>query len=163
VLESVHVVFANDVRLHSGHDRHSWLHEGLAAYVQISVYPKSVDRRALAGNFRRPIKADGSGFFKPLDPMLEKVVPVRQQALVATVVAYLLDQKPTWLPLIAEALADGASVGEALKQCGTTLPELQDAWMKWGAEKVGPDGDAGAMLPVPPELAPAEVAPADQK
>jgi hypothetical protein len=151
--EGLHAVFAEDVRLFAGHDRHSWLHEGLGTYVQLSVYPRSIDRRALAENFRRPIAADGSGFFKPLDRLLAGRVGTRQYAQLGTLVAYLIDQKPQWLPVIARTLGDGGTAEQAFQQCGTTLPELQDAWMKWGAEKVGADGDAGAMLTLPEEFA----------
>ena len=160
--ESVHAVFANDVRLFSGHDRHSWLHEGLASYVQLCVYPKSIDRRLLAANFRRPVPADGGGFFKPLGQVLGKRLPTRHYAQAGTLVAYLVEQKPRWLPVIAEVLSAGGSAETAFAKCGTTLPELQDAWMKWGADKVGADGDAGAMLAVPEEFVVAEPA-ADPK
>ena len=166
--ESVHAVLGNDLRLLSGHDRHSWLHEGLASYVQLCLYPRSVDRRQLAGNFRKPIAPDGSGFFKPLGQVLGRRVPPRQYAQVGTLVAYLVDQKPQWLPIVARSLAAGGTAEEAFRACGTTPAEVQDAWMKWGADKVGEAGDAGAMLPVPPEfsqrpLAPAQPAPAQSR
>jgi hypothetical protein len=156
-------VFATDVRLLSGHERHSWLHEGLGSYVQMCLYPQSVDRRALAANFRKPIPADGSGFFKPLNQVLGGRLPTRQYAQVGTLVAYVVDQKPQWLPVIAEALSAGGDAEMAFGKCGTTLPELQDAWMKWGAEKVGERGDAGALLPASPEFAAPLALPTDTK
>ena len=158
--ELVHAVFANDVRLLVGDGRQSWLHEGLASYVQLCVYPQTIDRGQLAGHFRQPISPDGRGFFKPLAPLLARRLATPHYAQVGTLVAYLVDQKPEWLPVIAKALADGATAEAAFRKCGTTLPELQDAWMKWGVEKVGDAGDAGAMLPVPEEFEPADAGPA---
>jgi hypothetical protein len=154
--ESVHAIFASDVRLLSGHDRHSWLHEGLGSYVQLCVYPRSIDRRALAANFRSPVAPDGRSFFKPLAQVLGRKVPAQQYAQVGTLVAYLVDQKPQWLPAIAKSLAAGGTAEDAFGACGVNLGDLQDAWLKWGAEKVGEGGDAGAMLPLPQEFAPAE-------
>jgi hypothetical protein len=161
--ESVHAVFATDVRLLSGHERHSWLHEGLGSYVQMCLYPQSVDRRALAANFRRPVDPEGKGFFKPLGQVLGRRVPARQYAQVGMLVAYVVDQKPQWLPVIAKSLVAGGTAEEAFRACDVTLDELQDAWMKWGAAKVGDRGDAGALLPVPPEFAALEAAPAETK
>jgi hypothetical protein len=150
--ESVHAVLANDVRLLSGNDHHSWLHEGLASYVQLCVYPKSIDRKQLASNFSDPIKPDGSGFFKPLDGLLRKRVNARQYAQVATLVAYLVQEKPQWLPVIAKELRDGRTTEQALRKCGTTVADLQAAWLKWGEAKTK-RADAGAILQLPPEFA----------
>jgi hypothetical protein len=161
--ESVHAVFATDVRLLSGHERHSWLHEGVGSYVQMCLYPQSVDRRALAANFRRPIDPNGKGFFKPLGQVLGRKVPAQQYAQVGTLVAYLVDQKPQWMPVIAKSLAAGGTAEEAFQACGVSLDELQDAWLKWGAAKVGERGDAGALLPLPPEFATQLAAPAETK
>ena len=149
--ESVHAVLANDVRLLSGNDQHSWLHEGLASYVQLCVYPKSIDRRELASNFSAPIEPDGSGFFKPLDGLLRKRVNARQYAQVATLVAYLVQEKPQWLPIIAGELRDGRTTEEALRKCGTTVADLEAAWLKWGKEKTG-SADAGPILELPAEF-----------
>jgi hypothetical protein len=154
--ESVHAIFATDVRLLSGHDRHSWLHEGLGSYVQLCLYPRSIDRRALAAQFRRPISADGKSFFKPLAQVLGRRVSPPQYAQVGTLVAYLVDQKPQWLPKVAASLAGGGTADDAFRACGVTLAELQDAWWEWGAEKTAGRGDAGALLPLPQEFSPAE-------
>jgi hypothetical protein len=161
--ESIHAVLANDVRLLASNDRHTWLHEGFASYLQMCLYPQSVDRRALAANFRKPIPADGSGFFKPLNQVLGGRLPTRQYAQVGTLVAYVVDQKPQWLPVIAEALSAGGDAEMAFGKCGTTLPELQGAWTKWGGEKVGRGGDAGVLLAVPPEFAARDAAPVNRR
>ena len=150
--ESVHAVLANDVRLLTGNDHHSWLHEGLAGYVQLCVYPKSIDRKQLASNFSAPIKPDGSGFFKPLDGLLRKRVNTRQYAEVATLVAYLVQEKPQWLPIVAKELPDGRTAEQALRKCGTTVADLQAAWLKWGEAKVKDGGDASPILQLPPEF-----------
>ena len=150
--ESIHAVVANDVRLLNGNPHHSWLQEGLASYVQLCVYPGAVDRADLAANFARPIKPDGSGFFKPLDRLLDKLVTPPNYAQLATLVAYLVQDKPQWLPVLAKELTAGRTAEQAFAKCGTSLADLQSAWMKWGAAMVK-DGDAGARLPLPREFA----------
>ena len=125
-------------------------------YGQFETVPTNA-----ADNFRKPIPADGSGFFKPLNQVLAGRLATRQYAQVGTLVAYVVDQKPQWLPVVAETSSAGGDAETAFKKCGTTLPELQDAWMKWGAEKVGEVGDAGALLPVPPEFATPAASPAE--
>jgi hypothetical protein len=120
--------------------------------VQICVYPQVIERKSLVGSFKAPIQADGSGFFKPLDQILGKRANPRTYAQLATLVAYLAEEKPQWLPTIAKELVDGRTSEQAFNKCGTTLADLQAAWLKWGREKIAADDDGAPVLPVPEEF-----------
>jgi hypothetical protein len=132
--ESVHAVVAHDLRLLTGGVNHSWLHEGLASYVQLCVFPNSLDRETYPRNFARADLNDGRGLFRPLRQLLTRRVSTREHAQLASLVAYLVEQKPAWLPTIARSLADGDSAERALGRCGTSFAELEKAWLAWGAE-----------------------------
>ena len=149
--ESVHAVFAHDVRLLTGHDHQSWLHEGLAAYLQVCVFPRSLDPRMLPPQFARPIPADGSGTFLPLGALMTKRVSTKHYAQLVTLMAYLVEEKPQWLPVVAQALADGKRVEQALEACGTTAAELEAEWFKWGKARFRP-GDGKPAFPQPDEF-----------
>ena len=147
--ESVHVVLANDVRLNCNTEHHSWLQEGMAGYLQLCAYPESVAPRRLAEAFSKPVDPDAP-HFKPLEELLRRRVNPPEYAQLASLIAYLVTEKPQWLPTIAVELTDGRTAEQAFRKCGTTLPQLEEAWMKWGkAHFAKPPADDGTVLPAP--------------
>lgn len=152
--ESVHAVLAHDLRVVNGRDSTHWLHEGLASYAQLCAYPGSLAKNALPQTFAGPIDRDGRGFFKPLDRLMNGPVATTGYVQAATVVAYLIEERPAWLPVIAAALADGKPTSEALRRCGGSFAELEAAWQAWGRArfKPGEPKEGTPMFPVPPEL-----------
>lgn len=151
--ESVHAIVSHDLRLLPGTEGHSWLHEGIANYVQLSVYPKSLPAGSYARAFARPVRADGRGLFQPLPDLFNGRVSGRNYAQLASLVAYLVEEKPQWLPKIARAVADGASADAAFRQFGTDLPTLEAAWHAWGKKRfpAGATDEDRPDLPKPPE------------
>jgi hypothetical protein len=164
VHETVHAVLGNDVRLGHAGERVAWLHEGLASYVQLVVHPRSLTRNPFPAGFAAPTSADRSGYFKPLESLVgDGPGSVRDHVQCASLVAYLVENKPGWLPVIARELAARRTTTEALAACGTSVAELEQAWMAWGKKTFpfhdngeGDDGvgagDASPVFPVPPEL-----------
>ena len=153
--ESVHAVLGHDLRLLTGADHHWWLHEGLANYVQLCLYPHSLDPAVYPREFARGIPPEGPGLFRPLKEVMGPRGMPRQYAQLACVMAYLVEEKPQWLPMIAKSLADGETTEQALKRCGTTFDELEAAWLAWGKQKFPKPRVAGE----PPFKVPAEWAP----
>ena len=152
--ETVHAIVANDLRLGTVSERTNWLHEGLATYVQLLVHPlaRNPFPRAFAG--RAP--ADG-GYFKALERVMSlgpDSVPTYVQC--ASVIAYLVENKPDWLRVIARELAAGKTTREALEACGSSVAELEREWLEWGKKKFPPgppDTDrAEPVFPVPVEF-----------
>ncbi len=141
--ESVHAIVAHDLRLLPGTPAHSWLQEGIANYVQLCVYPKSLEAGSFARAFAAPIRAEGHGLFRPLPDLLGGRPTVRNYAQLASLIAYLVEEKPAWLPKIARAVADGATADAAFGQCGTDLRAVQAAWQAWGQKRFAPDAAAG--------------------
>lgn len=151
--ESVHAVVAHDLRLLPGTEAHSWLQEAIANYVQICAYPKSLEPGAYARAFAQPVRADRRGLFQPLATVLGGRVSTRSYAQLASLFAYLVEEKPQWLPKIARAVADGATADAAFRQCGTDLPAVEAAWHAWGQERfpIGAKQEDGAHFAVPAE------------
>jgi hypothetical protein len=150
--ESLHALLATDLRVLSTNDQHRWLQEGLASYVQGALYPQSFDRKQLAEQFRTPIEAGNAKAFKPLARLLGRRNTIPDYPQLATLIAFLIDQHPKWLSTIATELSSGRSAEQAVRKCGVSLEELQAAWVKWGAAKVGDANDAGVLLAVPEEF-----------
>lgn len=140
--ELTHALLAHDVRLMTGNDRHWPLHEGLAAYVQLCVYPTALEPRAYPAAFAQ-YAADRTGLFIPLEQLLTKRGAERNYAQLASVIAFLTGEKPKWLPLIARTLADGGSMDDALKQCATTWADFEKAWLDWGTARFRARRDDG--------------------
>ena len=156
--ETAHAVLANDVRLGNVSQRYDWLHEGVATYVQWLVHPRPPTRTPLPAAFARPIPPDGSGYFKPLESLMTGIVPRQSFMQLATVVAYLVEEKPDWLPVIARELVAGRTTPQALAACGTSVAELEKAWMAWGKEKFPlRQADNGAEAGKPPFAIPPEL------
>ena len=149
--EAVHVALANDVRLNCNAEHHSWLQEGMASYVQVCAYPELVAARRLAEAFAQPADAENREF-KPLAELFGRRVNFPEYPQLASVVAYLVTEKPQWLPVIAAELVDGRTADQAFRKCGTTVPQLEEAWMKWGRAYFEKNPADGPALPSPEAL-----------
>ncbi len=155
VHEAVHAMAARDFRLLNGLPRTDWLHEGLANYVQIAMYPASVDPHTYATNFATPMNPQGKGVFVPLKMLFAGPVGMGNYAQAASVVAFLLEKHPDWLGIITRDLADGQDIAVAMKPCGATVADLEREWFEWGG-KTYPANDkrtlGDAVFPLPAEL-----------
>lgn len=129
--ETVHAVLGRDVRLVIGNERHWWLHEGMANYVQLCVYPQALRAEVYPSAFAR-YAAGQQGLFVPVKELLSKRGTARNYAQLASVAAFLVEKRPGWLPVIARTLAEGGTAQEGLKRCGSSLEGLEKEWMEWG-------------------------------
>jgi hypothetical protein len=136
--ESVHAIAARDLRLLAGTPNHNALQEGLANYLQLVIYPKTLDAGVLPRQFAKPIGQ--SKLFKPLSKLLTERVTGKEYVQLASIVAYLVDKDPDLLAVWIGAVADGQSNIDALKAAGTPVDDLQDRWWKWGEEKYANPG-----------------------
>jgi len=137
--EAVHGVVTRDLRVPTGTAEHSWLQEGLANYLQLCVYPESMDREVYVRNFRRPIGS--KSFFRPLREICRRRVQPRHYAQVASVVAFLAAERPDWLREIARGPARNRGLDAVLAELGTDLPHLEQLWFAWGRKTFAPDAD----------------------
>jgi hypothetical protein len=128
--EAVHALLAHDVRLFTHHEKHWWVHEAVANYVQLCVYPRSLDGNTLGNGFRDGVADDG--FFQPLAKLLVRRGGDQNYAQLATVFAFLAEKHPDWLPVIGKTLAEDGTTADALKQCGSSFDQLQAEWLAWG-------------------------------
>lgn len=157
--ESVHAVLAHDVRLLTHSDHQSWLHEALANYLQVCLFPRSLDARILTPHFSKPMLADGRGFFQPFEVLLAKHADPRRYAQLATVMAFLVEKRPDLLSKLARATTGGHPALDALRMCGTSAAALEAEWFAWGRERFAAGADARAAFPPPKEFAPEPAAP----
>ena len=153
--EAVHALAARELRLPTGTAKHSWLHEGLANYLQLCVYPQSMNWRAYARNFRTPM---GEGtFFRPLREICGRRVERKHYSQLAGLVAFLIAERPVWLREIARGLARDRELDEILADLGTSLSELEELWFAWGKSTLVTDAGIAAgpraQFPRPPEWA----------
>ena len=139
--EAVHAIATRQLHVRTGVDRHTWLHEGLANYLQVAVFPSSVEWRIYTRNFARPIAPDGSTFFKPVGVLLRRHVKPEHYVQLAGLMAYLVEKRPAWLPPLARGLAEGKRVDQILTDLGTTPRALQAEWLAWGKERFPPDAE----------------------
>jgi hypothetical protein len=133
--EATHAIVARDLRLVVGHAPHWPLHEGIANYVQLCLFPQSIDPSAYAQAFAADVDPSGKGLFKPLDVLFAKQGSTREYAQLASVVAYLLEKDPQLLQSVAKGLADGHAGADVVAKHGTTWQKVQDAWMEWGRKR----------------------------
>jgi hypothetical protein len=131
--ESVHTVIGRQLRLLPGSPAHAWLQEGLANYLQLCLYPESLRPGEYAENFSHPIGP--KTFFRPLGEIIGKPVQSRHYAQLASLTAYLVEERPDWLRQIAQGLAGGKELDEILKGLDTDLPQLERLWFEWGMKK----------------------------
>jgi hypothetical protein len=149
--EGVHALMARELRLQSGHGPHRWLHEGVASYVQASVHPTSLPRRALAERLAADLDPAGRVGFVPLATLLNGVIDERHYAQLATLAAYLIEQDPPLLAAVARGLADGEPLEAILQRAGTSLPRLQQQWLAWSRATWPPGDIAHPAFPRPRE------------
>lgn len=153
--EGVHCMVTRELRLLTGVAEHAWMHEGLANYLQLCVYPESMDRSHYVRNFREGVGQ--KTFFRPLRQVMTERVSGKRYAQVASLVAFLLEEHPDWLRALASGLADGKPVGQILKACGTDFDKLQADWLAWGRKHFAPDANPpagpGTHFNLPPEFA----------
>ena len=133
--ESVHAVVGHDLRLAPGTAAHSWFQEGLANYIQLCIYPGSLDSGTYPRLFAAGVQDRPQAFFRPLKSVLTERVTSQQYAQLASLIAYLVEAKPEWLPKIAAALADGTSVDKVLAGLGTDFDGLEKDWLAWGRKR----------------------------
>jgi len=156
--ESLHAVLARDVRLLIHHERHAWLHEGMASYLQVCLYPQTMDERELAARFPRPIDPDAvGGAFKPLGRLMSVRPSMKEYPQLASLVAFLMEKKPGALEAMALEMTLGGGPEDALTKRGSSLAELQAEWLEWGkARFAGAPPARGAKPPfdVPEEFKP---------
>jgi hypothetical protein len=130
--EATHAIVAHDLRLLTGNDSHTPLQEGLANYVQLCLFPQSLDARTYPANFAKPIDRSGKGFFQPLETLFARRATTRDYAQLASVIAYLIDADQPLLRDLAAGVAHGVSAGDVLRRRGTHWQALEDAWYAWG-------------------------------
>lgn len=148
VHEALHALIARRLRLLPGNPRHSWLQEGLANYLQLALHPSSLETRTW-----RHFARGTSGFFRPLREVLVGRTEMRSYAQLASVVAFLLAERPTWLPALARDLAAGSTTAEALARLDSSFDALEADWLAWGRATLAspePPPD-GRHFPLPPE------------
>ena len=153
--EAVHTIAARQLHVRVGVATHTWLDEGLANYLQVAVFPSSVEWSIYTRNFARPITADGSTFFKPLDVLLRRRVKPTHYVQLASLIAYLVEKRPAWLPRLAVGLAEGKRADQILTTLGTTPRDLQAEWLAWGKERFAADAEP-KPFPRPQEWAKAK-------
>ena len=137
--ELVHGVVARRLRLLTGVGAHSWFQEGLANYLQLCVYPKSLGRTVYVENFARPVAADGEGLFRPLETILTRRARSENYAQLASLVAYMAEENPALLRAVAIGLRKGASMKAILRAADTDFAALQKDWLAWGRKRFARD------------------------
>lgn len=133
--ESAHAIVGRDLRLAPGTIAHSWLQEGLANYIQLCVYPNSLDNGAYPRLFAAGVQDLPQALFRPLKSVLSERVTTQQYAQLASLTAYLIEAHPDWLPKIASGLADATPVDKVFTALGTDLDALQTSWLAWGRKR----------------------------
>ncbi len=133
--EAVHAALARNLRLVPGSRRHSWFQEAVANYLQLCLYPDSLEREAFVRNFAEAPRPDGKGFWKPLRVLLGERTAMQQYAQLASVFAFLAEKHPDWIPGIAQRLAEGFEPADAAGKCGPALEQFEAEWFAWGSAK----------------------------
>ncbi len=155
--ETVHAAAARTLRLIPGTRAHSWLQEGLANYLQLCLYPGSLDREDIVRHFSTPIDPKGKTFFKPLSQLLTQRIGGSHYLQLATLTAFWIAEKPGWIGAIAQGIAEGREVEAVLEDLGTDFDALQREWYAWGASVFAPDATPpagpGTHFAVPEEWA----------
>ncbi len=150
--ESVHAIVARDLRILTADDADTPLQEGLANYIQLCVFPQSVNRKTYTDNFTKPIDPSGNGFFKPLEQLFSTRTTAKEYAQVASVVAYLIEKDQPLLRELVKGLAADQTAADVLKSKGISWEKFQNVWLTWGRQRF-PAGSAGnAIFAPPPEF-----------
>jgi hypothetical protein len=164
--ETVHAVGGRLLRLVPGSRNHSWLQEGMANYLQLCLYPGSIDRAHLVRHFSRPVDPEGRTFFKPLRSLIGGRIDGSRYLQLAVLFAYLVSERVDLLRTLARGIADGETPERLLAASGTSFEALEKAWFAWGARTfaggAAPPGGPGTHFPVPTEWVEREGGTADQ-
>lgn len=147
--ESVHAIMAHNLRLSPGSPQHSWIQEGVANYIQLCVYPQALQPAALQKMFAAGVQDQPEAVFRPLRSVLTERVPPRHYAQVASLTAYLVEEKPQWLPTLAEQLAEGKPVETTLRDLGSDFGSLENDWLRWGRKRFDRPREDGHFAPLP--------------
>ncbi len=131
--EATHALVSRELRLLTGEPSQAWLQEGLANYLQLCLFPKSMRRDQYVKHFAQPIDKDS--FFRPLSEILGKPVASARYAQLASLTAFLVQERPQWLQELAAGLAQKKDIKAILKEHDLTLDELQRQWMQWGQKE----------------------------
>ncbi len=151
--EAVHAALARYLRLVPGTRSHSWLQECAANYLQLCLFPDSLEREAFVRNFSEPIRQDGKGFFKPLAVLFSERIGPNHYAQLASLMAFMVERKPDLPPAVARALAEGCDAAEAFSRAGAQIGALEKEWFDWGSARFkaeAPDRDT-PHFPIPKE------------
>ncbi|MCO5171209.1 MAG: hypothetical protein M9894_33310 [Planctomycetes bacterium] len=149
--EATHAVVARRLRLVPGDPRHAWLQEGLASYVQLCLHPGSFELRAWRRAFVAGVKDEGP--FRPLRTLVDGGVGEANYAQLASLVGFLLAERPGWVGALARGLADREPVADVLARLGSSLERLEADWLAWGRATYGTPAalEAGRHFPLPRE------------
>jgi hypothetical protein len=131
--EGAHAIFSRDLRLLTGVPEHSWMQEALANYLQLCVYPQSARRSDYVKNFAAGVAGDS--FFRPLSELMGKPVTTKHYLQLASLAAFLIEEKPEWLRGITAGLQENKPIEAILKDCGTDTAALEKAWLEWGRKR----------------------------
>jgi len=163
--ELVHAIATRELRLIPGQRIHSWLQEGLANYLQLCIYPKSIGRDMIVRNFNQSITR--RSFFKPLRTLLTGRITTRNYLQLATLTAFLVQEHPDWLDKIALGITSGKDLEKVLEEdIETSFEKLQDDWHAWGKKVFAfdsepPDGP-GRHFPMPSQWVKEKIEPDDE-
>lgn len=133
VHEAIHATLAHDVRIMPGTLPHGWIQEGMANYVQLALHPSSIDAAAFPTAFAAGVGA-GAGFV-PLKQLVAGPAEGQRYAQLASLFAFLAENRPALLPLWAKAVVADAKPEAALVQEKLTLDQLEAEWLAWGRQR----------------------------
>lgn len=143
--EGVHAVLARHVRLLEAAPTHAWLQEGMANYLQLCVYPASLKGGTYGRRFGEGL--DANSFFRPLSELVAAPCDASRYAQLASIIAFLVEEHGDWLDRLAAGAAAGTPIDATLRECGTTLDELQSAWLAWGRGRFPAASSTAASAP----------------
>lgn len=151
--EATRALVARRLRLSPAEPRHAWLHEGLAAYVALSLHPGAFELRAWRRAFIAGPKDDG--VLRPLRGLLDGRVGPERHPQLASLVAFLVAERPGWVGALARGLADGEAAATVLARLGSGPEQLEADWVAWGRATYGTPAaiEAGRHFPLPREWA----------
>jgi hypothetical protein len=121
---------ARRLRLHPGQPRSRWLMQGLSTHLQLALFPGSFERPDWANVF-----APGGGrgrWSAPLRAVLDGDIDRGRYPQLASLMAFLIAERPGWLGPLARASADGEPIDAALAKLGSSVEALEADWLRWG-------------------------------
>lgn len=152
--EATHALVGRCWGLPSGLEGWSWLHEGLANYVQLCLYPQALSPQTYRKAFASPIDPSGQGFFKPLDRLVGSPMRAENYAQAASLAAFLIDSRPELLGDMIRGHRRGQDLSAALKRHHTSWPQIESQWMQWGRRRFVEGPAREIHFDLPPELRP---------